>query len=547
MLKFGIKQKATVHMLLLISTLLLTLYFSNQSSNKNFLEQTAKNYKKSFNNYFSFFEKQLIKSYELQTIYLQNNLDNIDSLLKKNKFLKDIKIVNFKDEKTSTIYTKELLKGKSFIDIEVLQKDIFYKVIVPIIKNKELSSYVIYKIDSRVFLQGVKEFDGSDGIIFVIDNNKSNDIFLKKSENSKFFKDIAHVCENEREKPVVEFNKNIYVKNITTFKNFKNKDVANAIFFLDISRDKKAFLLAKEESILTSIFLFVIASIVVNYFFSYLIKRLEKKEEELKKINKNLEKTIENEIEHKLQIQEKALIEKQKNEQLLIQQSKLALLGEMIGNIAHQWRQPLMQLSAILMYLDAYNEKGKLSQEKFMKKVKEGNSIIDFMSKTIEDFRNYYKPEKQKEKFFLNDSINNALFIINSALKSSSIEVITKHKSGNIKLKSFKNEFSQSLLNIITNAKDILVLKEIKNAQIIIETFEDEKSINISVEDNAGGIQKENLEKIFDPYFTTKHKSQGTGIGLYMTKMIIENSMNGKIYVKNTKKGAKFTIKLKKS
>ncbi len=254
---------------------------------------------------------------------------------------------------------------------------------------------------------------------------------------------------------------------------------------------------------------------------------------------------VDKEIDHRLKIQKKADEEKSKNEQLLMQQSKLAMLGEMIGNIAHQWRQPLMQLSAILMYLDAYNEKGKLTPQKFTRKLDEGNLIIDFMSKTIEDFRNYYKPEKQKEKFLLRDCINSALFIVNSSLKSSGINIVTNYSSNTIELESFKNEFSQALLNIITNAKDILIQREIKDAKISIDVKEESNRVIISVEDNAGGVEKEILDKIFDPYFTTKHKSQGTGIGLYMTKMIIENNMEGTISVENSLNGARFIIVLK--
>lgn len=202
-----------------------------------------------------------------------------------------------------------------------------------------------------------------------------------------------------------------------------------------------------------------------------------------------------------------------------------------------------MQLSAILMYLDASSEKGKLTSEKLFIKVKDGNKIIDYMSKTIEDFRNYYKPEKQKEEFIVQESINSAMFIIGSSLKNANIKVGISGLKEDIKIISFKNEFSQALLNIITNAKDTLVERKIKNPKITIEIIKKENFIIISINDNANGIKKEFLNKVFEPYFTTKHKSQGTGIGLYMSKMIIENNMNGNISVENNSLGAKFIIK----
>ena len=543
--KLCIKQKSIVFILLLISILLLTLYFQNRISNKNYLIQISKNYKKNFDNYYEFFKKHLIDFYDVQTIYIQNNPKTINQLINKEKFLEDVKIVNFKKEKITTKYLQKIQKGKSFIDITLTNEMVFYKVIVPLFEDNEINSYVEYTLDSRVLLQSIKDFDGSNGILFTGDDDKSNDIFLDNHEKSDFFKEMAKKCEESHLDPVVNFLSNTYLKKELTLKDFNGKGVANSVFFLDITKDKNAYKSTINESMYTSIILFIIAAIVVNYFFAYLIKRIEENESDLRQINKDLEKMVEKEIGHRLEVQKNALEEKEKNEQLLLQQSKLAMLGEMIGNIAHQWRQPLMQLSAILMYLDAYNEKGKLTSDKLICKIKDGNSIIDFMSKTIEDFRNYYKPEKQKEEFLIKDSIDSALFIVNSALKHANIKVDTNYSKKDLSLISFKNEFSQALLNIITNAKDVLILREIENPSININVIKNSDNIEISVLDNAGGIDEEIIDKVFDPYFTTKHQSQGTGIGLYMTKMIIENNMNGNINIENSNNGARFIIKLK--
>lgn len=538
-----IKQKGIFFILLLISILLLTLYFQNKSTHKNYLSQIETNYKKSFDNYYMFFKKHQIDFYDTQTVFIQNDKSIIPKLIEKEKFLKDINIIDLNIQ--SSIYSEKVLEKKSFFDVIAIDGDVIYKVISPMVKNNKVNSFVEYILDPRVFLQSIKEFDGSNGIIYVKDNNRAKDIFLKEYLNSEISATMALKCEETKLKPVFEVKDNFFVKKNMYLKNFKDENVANTVFFLNVTKEKKAYISLVRDSIFTSIVLFIIAAIIVNYFFNSLIKRIYNNEIELKEINKNLEEMVEKEIEHRLKVEKEALTEKQKSEELLIQQSKLALLGEMIGNIAHQWRQPLMQLSAILMYLDAYNEKGKLTPEKFTKKIKDGNSIIDFMSKTIEDFRNYYKPEKQKEKFLLKDSIDNALFIVNSSLKTSNIEVVTNYCNKNIELESFKNEFSQALLNIITNAKDILILKSIKNAKIFIDVKEENNNVIISIEDNAGGIENKILEKVFDPYFTTKHKSQGTGIGLYMTKMIIESNMNGDIKVKNSTNGARFIITLK--
>jgi len=538
-----IKQKGTFFILLLISILLLTLYFQNKSTHKNYLTQIETNYKKSFDNYYMFFKKQQIDFYDTQTIFIQNDKTIIPKLIEKERFLKDINIIDLKIQ--TSIYSKKILGKKSFFDVIALDGDVIYKVISPIVENDKVDSFIEYILDPRVFLQSIKDFDGSNGIIYVKDDNKAKDIFLKEYLTDEITSTMAQKCEETKLKPVFEVNDNFFVKKNMYLKNFKGDNVANTIFFLNVTKEKKSYISLVRDSIFTSIILFIIAAIIVNYFFNSLIKRIYQNEIELKEINKNLEEMVEKEIDHRLKVENEALNEKQKSEQLLIQQSKLALLGEMIGNIAHQWRQPLMQLSAILMYLDAYNEKGKLIKEKLDKKVNDGNSIIDFMSKTIEDFRNYYKPEKQKEEFLLKDSIDSALFIVNSALKSSNIKVNTLYSKNDLKLTSYKNEFSQAFLNIITNAKDILIQRQIEEPLINIEVSQKEDSIVICVNDNAGGIDNEILSKVFDPYFTTKHKSQGTGIGLYMTKMIIENNMNGNIEVENTSFGARFIITLK--
>ncbi len=538
--KLCIKQKATLFILLLISILLLTLYFQNKTSNKNYLIQIENAYKKSFDNISKLFRKKLIQHYEMSTQNITNE-EFKNELLNNYKFLKSVEIKKIVE---SNKYTQLLLKNETVLDVfSNKKKEVFYKILVPIRTKKKIESYAQYIIDIRLFLKAVKDFDGSNGIIYIIDNDRTNDIYLKKYYESEIFKFMVEECPSHKG-PVIEIQDEFYVKKDLTIKNIEGELVANAIFFLDVTKEKKDYISTVRNSIITSIVLFLIAAVIVNYFFTVLIRRINRNEEELKKINKNLEQTVENEIKHRLQIQEEALTQKQKSEQLLMQQSKLAMLGEMIGNIAHQWRQPLMQLSAILMYLDAYNEKGKLTPQKFDSKIKDGNSIIDFMSKTIEDFRNYYKPEKQKEIFLLKSCINSALFIVNSSLKTSNIEVATSYSHENIEIESFKNEFSQALLNIITNAKDILIQREVSDARILIDTKEEEGKIVISIEDNAGGIKEDILDKVFDPYFTTKHKSQGTGIGLYMTKMIIENNMNGKIEVQNSSIGAKFIIEL---
>jgi signal transduction histidine kinase len=250
-------------------------------------------------------------------------------------------------------------------------------------------------------------------------------------------------------------------------------------------------------------------------------------------------------------------------EKLLIQQSRLAAMGEMIGNIAHQWKQPLTALNATIEDIEFKDRFNRLTKEIIKENVNTSKELIRYMAKTIDDFQDFFKPNKNKEFFMIADIIENNLSIISAYIKMDNI-TIQKSIPKDTKILGYKNELSQVLLNILYNAKDALIQNNINNKLIGIkiehskitfasgEEFITLPSINITICDNGGGIDEDIIEKIFDPYFTTKHKAQGTGIGLYMVKQIIENSFNGQITVSNGTinidnkiyNGAKFLIKL---
>jgi signal transduction histidine kinase len=231
-------------------------------------------------------------------------------------------------------------------------------------------------------------------------------------------------------------------------------------------------------------------------------------------------------------------------EKLLIQQSKLAAMGEMIGNISHQWRQPISEINAVLMEVETISKYGELKKEQLLESIKICNEITDHMSTTISDFQNFFKPTKKKHKFSVLEFSKKAISIINASLKNNNIKLIFDIKEDNI-IEGYPNEFSHAILNIFSNAKDALVSRKIKNPQITLSIKTGKEYTIIKIEDNAGGIDLEDIELIFQPYFTTKSLTRGTGIGLYMTKMIIENNMQGFVNVKNTQKGVLFTIKVK--
>ena len=281
-------------------------------------------------------------------------------------------------------------------------------------------------------------------------------------------------------------------------------------------------------------------------------KSLELKEKELEQLNLNLEQKVKEQtkqlkelnktLEQRVQEEIKKNEEKQK---LLFWQSRMASLGQMLGNIAHQWRQPLTQLSLTL-----FNMK-KASIQSNEKKVdelyKESKDLISNMSLTIEDFSNFFNPQKEKKSFEIKEAVNEALMILRKVIEAEFINLKIDVPI-NYKVLGVSNELSQVIINLIQNSKDAFVLNNIKNKKITIilreEQILDKKYSLLEISDNAGGITKENIDKIFEPYFTTKHKSQGTGLGLFMSKMIIEKSLDGQLSHRNTKDGSVFTIKL---
>jgi len=224
---------------------------------------------------------------------------------------------------------------------------------------------------------------------------------------------------------------------------------------------------------------------------------------------------------------------------LLIQQSRLAVMGEMINNIAHQWRQPLNALGLVLGNLQDAQRFNELTQDYLAQQVEEGWRYIQNMSHTINDFRNFFCPDKDKEVFNLKNAIHDAITLVEASFKAHCIELIVDAPH-DVYMRGFPNEYAQVLLNLMTNAKEAILVKGCNDGKITLTLRQVEKVAQLNVTDNGGGIREEILPRLFEPYFSTKET--GTGIGLYMSKMIIENSMNGQISVKNVSNGAEFSI-----
>ena len=311
----------------------------------------------------------------------------------------------------------------------------------------------------------------------------------------------------------------------------------------EIEIAKEAFKYKVKIEATSAIIIFLLFTFVANFFAVMLGRQIEKflnsynaqvkqKTEELETLNKTLESRVQEEI-----------LKGREQEQLLIQKSKFIALGEMISNIAHQWRQPLSQLSALLMTLKLKHRMDKLDKPSMELKCAEAENIVEYMSHTIDDFRNFFMPNKDKKEFSIQESIEEVLRIVGKSITNQNITIdidIPKDK----KIFGYKSEYEQVILNLLSNAKDAIIASQKEKGVISIRLRVSGKTTRLSIQDNGGGITIHPIEKIFEPYITTKEQNEGTGIGLYMAKLIIEKSMKGKLEAQNKQSGAIFTIEV---
>ena len=253
---------------------------------------------------------------------------------------------------------------------------------------------------------------------------------------------------------------------------------------------------------------------------------------QLEKLSDDLLKKIKNEME-----------KNRETKKTMLHQSRYVQMGEMISMIAHQWRQPLSAISMVSLNLSTKITLNKYDKELFKKKLEKISEYSQYLSETIDDFRNFYDPEKKKHLIVAEDIFEGALNIVEVSIKNKNIEIKKEYKCKD-SIQTYLNELKQVVLNLIKNAEEALLEKEIKNPTIILTTDKDQEFMYLRVRDNAGGVPEEIMKSIFESSFTTKGKKDGTGLGLYMSKIIIEDHCNGFLEVENSNVGADFTIKL---
>ena len=440
--------------------------------------------------------------------------------------------------------TKQLKNRKVFIskidfnkEFGIIQKPYVpvLRIATPIYKKKEFKGIFIINIFISDFLEfftsspiydiyltttnGYLIKDKKQLYDWTIQNQHLEDIFSKSS--------VEKILTTTNEK--ILYDKKLFIKKIKI-----GQESFFLVYSIKKSQIKKDNLNNQKMGIIILLF-----ALFISVIFGYLMSRppkkifdfIAKQSDELHLLATTLEKRVEEET-----------LKNAKQDRLLQHQSKMAELGDMIGNIAHQWRHPLTRLSLLLQNLKAYKNKNKMSDEIFFNTLKNSNEQIEFMSDTIDNFKNFYKTNKKESKFFIYECLDDIFKIIGTVLEHNNIN-ITIQKDEKIEIFGIKNELSQVLLNLIINAKDALEENKIINPSVKIIIFNENNANIISIEDNAGGIRDDITDEIFNPYFTTK-KDKGTGVGLYLSRTIIEHEFNGYLSLENSLNGALFKIVL---
>ena len=354
-----------------------------------------------------------------------------------------------------------------------------------LIQRIEFDSVLLNAIESPIFWQN------NDGKI--IDSNKKFCNFISLQSKEIYGKKLNDFKENENA------SKLLYILN-----KYKENEKENTIFKFKTSKNVKKIYFIKQTSYCDS------------------------KTKETGTVTIFTDITKEKEYE----------VEREKNQEFVIQQSKLAEIGEIFSSIAHQWKSPLVEITTIAQESFYSSNTTTNEDESYVKDIM---TQVDYMNKTINDFQNFIVPSNEKKVFDAKESLDSILQIVNHNIKYNYIDVTIKvFENTNTNIYGYRNEFMQSTLNIINNAKDELLKNDLKNRKIDIEFYNKENKLFITIQDNAGGIETSKLKKIFKPYYSTK--KDGHGIGLYMAKMIIEDKMNGKIEVENIKDGACFKM-----
>ncbi|RXJ91199.1 hypothetical protein CRV01_02660 [Arcobacter sp. CECT 8983] len=439
--------------------------------------------------------------------FVKNNKENMDSFEVKDEdtgfnFLYSIKSEN------DVVGFLNITFSEQAITSSLMEQ--YYVLTNFIIKNDNFSKKYLENTEQYKDAH-FKGFSHNTNILAELKEVSRKDIMSLKPEK-KISKQIYNDAMKNEANSIFINNDNIIVTTIPVMNKLTNRQEA---FLAVLSKENGLSNLEKTYRLILLLFIFLYLSILLALYF--LISRSIAEKNSLNKIIK-------------------------KDKQLL-EQMKLAQMGEMIGNIAHQWRQPLSTISTAASGLKMKHEFGMLEENDIPEFTDTIVTNTKYLSETIDTFRDFIKEEKETKEIVIQERIDETLKIVRASLENSYIKLINNiDYEKPLKVEIVAEELAQVLINILNNAKDVIIQRKIEEGTITIDLIQGNKNFKITVEDNAKGIEEDVLPKIFDPYFTTKHQFHGTGLGLYMSKLIVEKHLFGRLEAENTNEGAKFII-----
>jgi signal transduction histidine kinase len=400
--------------------------------------------------------------------------------------------------------------------------DVNYRVDVPIVVDGIHYGLIEVGLDLNVVAKKIESVFSNNLVVILLHKDKLSSfmdkdkldtvgnyyIFYKSKELKKSDISLAE--------PLINIKDKIYhVSNKNSLPTYDNQELGNLVYFTDVTESVKELEDVKRFLIYQTI-LIVTAIIALLYFsFTYYENQL----------NKEIKKS-------------------QQKDKVLLQQSKLAIMGEMISMIAHQWRQPLSTINMVVQSLMLKNSLEELKPQELDKELKDIKDISFDLNQTIDDFKQFFKPTKERVETNIKECIEDSLKLINPIVVDNSIKIDIRQDK-DISLSIYDKEFKQVVINILNNAKDALIQNNIENKEILIDIKSLDDKVLITFADNAGGIPEDIIDKIFEPYFSTKSKNS-SGVGLYMCKMIVDEHLDGLLTAYNQDSGAIFKIELPK-
>jgi len=485
----------------------------------NFQEKHLKYKDKDFNKHIEFIKKFYIK-YNDEDFY--NFFDFINN---ENYNIGNKSSILFSEDKEQYLLGSLLTHylPEFFISINI-SHNILEEIAVDGDNINEFKKNIYIEQNKLVYLSSSE----IENIIFLLhDYSNIKTLSLKMQEIISLLETFSSYNEKDIQKSLSVIHKLLH---LTEELNSENTRLLMSL----LNEDKTNFNNKIQFHIYLLIFSILLVSGIFIYFFRIFNSNIAK-DKELKKLNKSLVQRVEKEV-----------ADNRNKDKQLLQQSRQAQMGEMISMIAHQWRQPLAAISSTSAALEVKAILNKTDNETIIQAAQNISQYSQHLSETINDFRDFFKPTKEQKEVSFDEIIKSVMGIVEVSIENKNIKIL-KELNTQKKFYTYPNELKQVILNLIKNAEDILLDNEIANPYIKITTYKDENNFILEVSDNGGGIKEDIIEKVFDPYFSTKIEKNGTGLGLYMSRTIIQEHCSGRLNVSNGTDGAVFKIVLEKN